>query len=386
MTQGTSTTPPDPSASSSLSAKQQEAADDSQPLLFPPRSLTSTSEVLSTPSSTSSFHGSQGSNNAFSDYRSIRDSDQSLSNNHGSSFLFGRHAASFRVVIENFSKSERDQALQIQGVGPAAFLIRDAVLGQEVENPAEGEYDPYLHLHEEHNMLKNTVSVACRRLCSYRPLVRFLRLTAWTLILLTFIEPPAWCHSGFSGSSAFEAGASCTEILSATGIPAAGDDEVDTTTTTMKEVYYYPSSRAMLLTRHQSAMVETMCLIIMSIFKLLRIGRDGMSWTIYTRRVGYSHINRYLQLVCIIFMSLGLLCDYPNFNPFFRLVLLATFLTGVQRDVILLAQMLPQISVVLAILFCIMIFYAWFGCVMFLGSEEGVQHFPNLMEAVWTLW
>ena len=50
-----------------------------------------------------------------------------------------RHVSSFRRVLESFSKSEREEALRIEGVGPAAFLIRDAVLG-EVENPAEGPY------------------------------------------------------------------------------------------------------------------------------------------------------------------------------------------------------------------------------------------------------
>ena len=53
--------------------------------------------------------------------------------------VFGRHMSSFRKVFDSFSKSERDEALEMEGVGPAAFLIRDAVLG-EVENPAEGVY------------------------------------------------------------------------------------------------------------------------------------------------------------------------------------------------------------------------------------------------------
>ena len=31
-------------------------------------------------------------------------------------------------------------------------------------------------------------------------------------------------------------------------------------------------------------------------------------------------------------------------------------------------------------------FYAWVGVVMFYNSEEGEQHFPNLIDGMWTLW
>ena len=33
-----------------------------------------------------------------------------------------------------------------------------------------------------------------------------------------------------------------------------------------------------------------------------------------------------------------------------------------------------------------MLFYAWFGVVMFVDSPEGNQLFPTLMEGLWTLW
>lgn len=230
--------------------------------------------------------------------------------------------------------------------------------------------------------MRNTVSVVCRRLCSYRPLVRFQLFTAWALLLLTFIEPPAWCHAGFSGSSAFE-GMSCPEILGATGVPAAYSPGENGDETTLE---YYPNSLIMLITRRQSRIVETTCLTILTMYKLLRIGRDGMSWTIYTRRVGFSRIKRYTRLFCIIFMSIGLMIGKPYLNPFFRLALLATHLPGLQQNVLLIAQMLPEIIVVLAILVVVMVFYGWFGCVVFLGTDEGAQHFPNIIEAMWTLW
>jgi Ion transport protein len=31
-------------------------------------------------------------------------------------------------------------------------------------------------------------------------------------------------------------------------------------------------------------------------------------------------------------------------------------------------------------------FYAWFGVVLFYGTEQGYENFPNLVEGIWTLW
>lgn len=41
---------------------------------------------------------------------------------------------------------------------------------------------------------------------------------------------------------------------------------------------------------------------------------------------------------------------------------------------------------ILFLLFIIAVFYAWFGVVMFVDTEEGRQMFPNFIEALWTLW
>lgn len=34
----------------------------------------------------------------------------------------------------------------------------------------------------------------------------------------------------------------------------------------------------------------------------------------------------------------------------------------------------------------VVLFYAWFGVVLFYGTEQGVETFPNLIEGIWTLW
>jgi hypothetical protein len=47
--------------------------------------------------------------------------------------------------------------------------------------------------------------------------------------------------------------------------------------------------------------------------------------------------------------------------------------------------MIPEVLYVLSVLGIIVVFYAWFGVVMFVDSPQG-RTFPNLLEGVWTLW
>lgn len=61
--------------------------------------------------------------------------------NAGAARFLTRSNSSISQVLQRFTRSERDRALQKEGVGPAAFLIRDAVLG-DVENPASGACAP----------------------------------------------------------------------------------------------------------------------------------------------------------------------------------------------------------------------------------------------------
>lgn len=53
------------------------------------------------------------------------------------------NASRLAGFYKELTKSERELlALKRPGVGKAAFLIRDAILG-DVENPAKGTYNPY---------------------------------------------------------------------------------------------------------------------------------------------------------------------------------------------------------------------------------------------------
>jgi hypothetical protein len=229
------------------------------------------------------------------------------------------------------SDSQRTLALRKPGVGPAAFLIRDAVL-TEVENPAAGAYDPY---HDEHNVFRNAVSVWCRRLCARRSLVYTWRAAAWVLCLLTFFEPPPWCRE--------EDGGGCHELLAAKGPPAAGEDESAEDIV----VDYYPNTgTSLLLTQQESHVIEAICLVVLYIYTLLRIGRDGMSLRIFLRR-GRGQPQRIGQLICLLILAAGLLLehwthfDFSWSHAYFRLILVITFSTGARRDMMVVLHMLP---------------------------------------------
>jgi hypothetical protein len=47
---------------------------------------------------------------------------------------------------------------------------------------------------------------------------------------------------------------------------------------------------------------------------------------------------------------------------------------------------MPEIMMIIFLLFLVIFFYGFLGVVIFYGSEEGEMHFPNLVDATWTLW
>eukprot|EP00977_Amphora_coffeiformis_P023097 scaffold12184_cov164-Amphora_coffeaeformis.AAC.4 len=167
-----------------------------------------------------------------------------------------RSSSSLSDVFHALTKSEREEALKKEGVGGAAFLIRDAVLGDA--DASAGSYDPYAH---PDSVLRNLFAIICRRLINYQPLVRIQLAAVWMLVVLTFIEPPVWCQRWDPDD---EEG--CVHLLTRTGI-AMGEDE------TSSPVLYYPNTKSMLLTTHQAFIVECTCLLIVLFFSLLRFGR-----------------------------------------------------------------------------------------------------------------
>lgn len=197
--------------------------------------------------------------------------------------------SSLSGVFEALTKSERQEALKKEGVGGAAFLIRDAILGDShasvgtcIHVPVHslyarvamllipqtwlydllgdaGTYDPYGN--PEH-VFRNLVSIICRRLINYTPFLRIQFAALWMLVFLTFIEPPVWCQRWDPDDAE-----GCLHLLTKTGVALGEDDE------TAEPVLYYPNTRSMFLTTHQSFLVECVCLAVVAFFSLLRFGR-----------------------------------------------------------------------------------------------------------------
>lgn len=257
-------------------------------------------------------------------------------------------------------------------VGTAAHLIRDAAMDIDAENPSEGAYDPY-HSHHPKHSWRNVTSVLCRRLCVYQPLLTLLNFVAWTMLLLTFIEPPYWCRRSEENPER-----SCAILLRAKGVPVGVENEAEIAV----EVEYYPNSHAMLIDEGQSRQIESICVFVVIVFLLLRIGRDGFSLKCYFRK-GPARWNRVIQLVSLCFIVAGLWKDHFGYRPYARLAIVMSLDNfGFQRELRDLVKVLPRVFQILALLGLLILFYGWFGTVMFSNTVEGKISFSNLIESI----
>ena len=283
-------------------------------------------------------------------------------------------------------EAQRTKALEHVGVGRAAFLIRDAVLGL-VENPADGAYDPYDH---PESPRLNTISTHCRRLCSSRSFRHFINGVVWILVLLTFVEPPTWCNymvleGELLGVDYFLDKGRCPEFMTKQGPPAGGSSAEP-------DVFYYPNTSTIWLTVRESHAVEFACLLCLWLYVWLRIGRDGLSLRRYFRPSAPQMV-RILEFTAMIFLTIGLVYDTATtmdhervFAPYLRIILLITLHRDVMRELKTLVSMMPEVANILFLLFLFIAFYAWIGVVAFYGSDEGKQMFPNIVDAMFTLW
>jgi hypothetical protein len=232
------------------------------------------------------------------------------------------------TLLEKFTKSERAEALMLQGVGPAAFLIRDAVMGVE-ESLHDGHYDPYA---DKENETRSLLSIICGRLTGNRNLMLCLNGSAWILALLSFVEPPCWCRGIQIPDGVTHKFGSCGVLLSATG-PSTDADNVDETW-----VEYYPNSSSMLLTVGQSMAVEWILVSIVTLFLLIRLGREGFQIRRFFRK-GRNRLVRTVQCVSVILLFVGLIKNQTYHHPFVRLVLLASFMTDSHLELVTLFKM-----------------------------------------------
>ena len=265
------------------------------------------------------------------------------------------------------------------GVGPAAFLIKDAVIGQQ-DAPYEGWYDPYNTFAE--NEFRNVIAVLCGRLLAMTWVKRLLcYFPNWILFGLSFIEPPQWCRDSDleiadnNLDDSLRNFGDCKVILGGWGETADGEG-VD---------QLYPNSSSMWVSVTQSERIELACIGIVTFWMLLELGRDGMDSRLFFYP-GAKRVLHSFRCVLLISLLIGIMLENTTFNPFFRMLLLTSHLRNFQRELLSVLKMIPQIIYILAMLAIVVLFYAWFGVVLFYGTEQGDETFPNLIEGVWTLW
>jgi hypothetical protein len=222
--------------------------------------------------------------------------------------------------MSHLSSRDREHALKSLGIGPAAHLIRDAVLG---ERSPEDWFDPYA---DPEQPFRNFLSLLCSRLIASRRTARLLRATAWMLALLSFVDPPSWCQKNTDLALVQDATdvddfGTCGVILNARGTAIDGTENVQ----------LYPNSSSMWLTPTQSQLTEAFCLGIICFFLFLEFGADGLNLRRFFQagRVGQVRIFR----LFMIFVLVAALCvGNTAYSPFFRLMLLGTYLKSFQKE------------------------------------------------------
>ena len=237
--------------------------------------------------------------------------------------------------IKHLSPSERVKALEKPGVGPAAFLIRDAVLGEEDLDFHEF-YNPYVN---PENEWRNFLALLGGRVSSSTWVNRCVNVVLWMQCLLTFFEPPHWCRNSaveivqeYADQNPNDDGyRTCQIILNAKGTAADGSEDVD----------LYPNARTMYLTAFQSRCIEWICLIIVAVFTLLRFAQAGFDLHRFFF-LGGQRINHMIQFFAILLLSIGLILRLSVLNPFLRLALLGSFMRDFQVEFVTLATMVSR--------------------------------------------
>ena len=176
-----------------------------------------------------------------------------------------------------------------KNVGKAAFLIRDVIV-DDWSVAMNWTYNPYDH---ENSKLSNKVSMFCRVVLSNYWVGSLIHLVSWVLVLLTFIEDPGWCRNLEGG---------CDNILNMRGVPAFGEDyEVD--------VEYYPNVNTNWLDPYESHCVEWTCAVILFLYVLLLIGRDGLDISKFLRTAWGLNGYKLLLAISVFCLILGLIFE-----------------------------------------------------------------------------
>jgi hypothetical protein len=238
-------------------------------------------------------------------------------------------------ILESFSSTERQDALKAFGVGPAASMIKDAVLGYQ-DAPYEGFYDPYANPDAE---IRNMASVVCGRFIAYNWAKNLLLGANWMLFILTFLEPPHWCRDskleiaqGNNLNYDVNEFGDCKVILDARGTTADGEENQE----------YYPNWNMTWLSVSQAKHVELSCVFIIFSYMILKMGDDGFNLRLffYPGYKRWVHSSQMIMLVCLV---LGIMIGNTVLNPFFRMIILGLFLRNFQKEFLTMMKMVSLV-------------------------------------------
>lgn len=268
------------------------------------------------------------------------------------------YTGSVSTYLAGAEGSERKNELAT--VWPAAHLIRDAILG-ESDEPYDSWYDPHSN---PGNEKKNNFSILCHQ--AENQISGLLTVTMWVLVLITFFEPPHWCRGlDLETDHAF---GSCGAVLDAR-------DPSDET------IEYYPNYGLMIMSEKQAHILQLICIFILSSRLFIRIGRNGFElWRFFHPEVRFINGLRILMLLLLLPQGGSM------YHPFFRLLLLGTYLKECRKEFASLVQLIPDVVSIMVIVAVIIGFYSVVGVLIFDVSEQGQRDFPNWIEGVWTLW
>ena len=308
-----------------------------------------------------------------------------------------------RYLSEKWTESQRRRTADCHpGVYPAALLIRDAILGSAADATEaifEGDYfDPYSRQHSE---LLNCFSRACRQILTMRSVYYLEKTSAWMLVILSAIEPPFWCRDYDPVEvMPFEGYGECFTLFSMSGPPAFGDGE---------DVDYYPSFTRPLLSVDQSLIIEWVCITVIAVLMVARLGVDGLSLRrhFFLRRAESDLVDvagsknneinfgakllRISRVVAVTLLIGGMISHQwlgtsRKSALFLRILITFSLSKPMQQEMDTVILLIPEVSSILLILFVVILFYGWVGCVMFYETPEGDASFSNLVESMWTLW
>jgi len=281
--------------------------------------------------------------------------------------------------IRGWTTPMRELYRSNEGIGKAAYLLRDVIVLDDSSIFGFQSYNPFTTREKGHPSI-NKLSIFSSLILSkfwYRSIVE---ISVLIMLLLSFIEPPDWCASSLSHELCYEK------------FHTKGPVKLTVSDNDSEEDFYYPSIQQLLLvTTEESRFIELTCLFVLCIHTALMIGRDGMSLTRYLDPNGKTRVVRIFQF-CAIFLNLAnlilnLLDDVERYMyQILRLIIFVTFSAGVQREIITVMKLIPEIISTFWVLLITVTFYAWIGVIMFKDTTEGSMCFPTLVEGMWTLY